>query len=220
MAVATFLVLATIAQRRRAKAPAQYYTQNRMVNGEDYNIVPYTTYADIVKVKSVNRYSSGISRYLDIVDPTGKYSSTNLFADDGVLYKQSFTESFNFTYSSKTDIEGVIYNTLYDILDKNDLKNYYYSKFGNIYSNTSTYTWSAVTSDSNMTTGYIKSELTGSPARVGPFTANDLPILEPPETIKEPVEFVASVELVKYKSLALTPNPLGIINPFFIAAIY
>ena len=54
------------------------------------------------------------------------YSNTNLFATDGVLYKEEYVSTTRFKYASRTDIEGVIYNTLYDILDKNDLKNYYY----------------------------------------------------------------------------------------------
>jgi len=39
----------------RTNAPQTYYTQNRMVTGEDYNIVPLTTNQEIIKVKSTNR---------------------------------------------------------------------------------------------------------------------------------------------------------------------
>ena len=42
--------LASIKQR----APTRYYTQNRMVNGEDYNNFPYTLYSSIIKSKSIN----------------------------------------------------------------------------------------------------------------------------------------------------------------------
>jgi hypothetical protein len=35
-----------------------------MVTGEDYNVLPYTTFNNILKVKAVNRTSSGVSRYL------------------------------------------------------------------------------------------------------------------------------------------------------------
>ena len=66
----------------KQRAPARYYTQNRMVNGEDYNNFPYTLYSTIIKSKAVNRSSIGTSRYLDLVDITGKYSSTNVFASD------------------------------------------------------------------------------------------------------------------------------------------
>jgi hypothetical protein len=70
----------------KLRAPSRYYTQNRMVNGEDYNNFPYTQYNSIIKSKSLNRSSVGVSRNLDLLDPTGKYSSTNSFAEDGALY--------------------------------------------------------------------------------------------------------------------------------------
>ena len=54
----------------RTNAPQTYYTQNRMITGEDYNIAPLTSNQEIVKVKSTNRISSGISRYFDLKDVT------------------------------------------------------------------------------------------------------------------------------------------------------
>jgi hypothetical protein len=45
--------LAEIKQR----APSRYYTQNRMVNGKDYNNFPYTLYSSIIKSKAINRSS-------------------------------------------------------------------------------------------------------------------------------------------------------------------
>jgi len=71
----------------KQRAPARYYTQNRMVNGEDYNNFPFTAYNSILKSKALNRASIGTSRYLDLVDGTGKYSSTNSFFSDGALYQ-------------------------------------------------------------------------------------------------------------------------------------
>jgi len=65
----------------RTRAPAIYYTQNRMVTGEDYQLAPLTSSQDILKVKSINRTSSGISRNFDIIDASGKYSNVNVFAD-------------------------------------------------------------------------------------------------------------------------------------------
>ena len=52
----------------RANAPSTYYTQNRMITGEDYNISPLAVNQEILKVKSVNRVSSGVSRYFDLID--------------------------------------------------------------------------------------------------------------------------------------------------------
>jgi len=78
----------TTAQQRepldeiKLRAPTRYYSQNRMVNGEDYNNFPYTLYSSIVKSKAINRSSIGVSKNLDLLDPTGKYSSTNSFGSD------------------------------------------------------------------------------------------------------------------------------------------
>ena len=62
----------------KANAPATYYTQNRLITAEDYNIGPLGISQDIIKTKSVNRVASGISRYYDLKDASGKYSNTSL----------------------------------------------------------------------------------------------------------------------------------------------
>ena len=113
----------------KANAPATFYTQNRMITGEDYNICPLSASQQVLKVKAINRASSGISRYFDLVDPTGKFSSTNLFATDGVIYKDVFSSSVKFSYTSKTDIQGIIYNTVSTILKKAGLRNFYYMNY-------------------------------------------------------------------------------------------
>jgi len=139
----------------KANAPQTYYTQNRMITGEDYNISPLSSSLQVAKVKSINRTSSGISRYFDLKDPTGKYSSTNLFADDGILYQENITAQTTFSYLTQSDIEGVINTTIYNIFNTPDLRNFYYSNYVNYYSNTTTVVWNSVTVDSNQTTGYI-----------------------------------------------------------------
>jgi len=139
----------------KTRAPATYYTQNRMITAEDYNISPLSTSQEVVKVKAVNRSSSGISRYFDLVDPTGKYSKTNLFADDGIIYKEDYIDSFRFNYVTRTDIEAVIYNQLSEVLASPNLKNFYYSKFNKtIFSEE--LTWKTVTTDTNQSTGYVQ----------------------------------------------------------------
>ena len=110
----------------KQRAPQQYYTQNRMVTGEDYNILPYTSFSNIVKVQAVNRTSSGISRYLDIIDGTGRYSSTDIFADDGVLYRENFLKTFTFRFDNYNDIQKLISGQLRDILTSPETLHYYY----------------------------------------------------------------------------------------------
>ena len=110
----------------RTKAPQQYYTQNRMVTAEDYNILPYTTFSNILKLKAVNRTSSGVSRYLDVIDSTGKYSSTNIFAEDGIIYKENYEETEVFQFTSSTEVNAIVRNTLKPLISSVPTKHLYY----------------------------------------------------------------------------------------------
>ena len=168
----------------KTNAPQTYYTQNRMITGEDYNISPLSANLQIAKVKSINRTSSGISRYFDLIDPTGKYSTTTLFADDGIIYRDAYTAAVNFTYVTQTDIEGVIYNTLYDILNSADLKNFYYSNFLDYLSVSLNVAWYTITTDSNSVSGYIGSVFDGTPYKIGSYTSTDLQYVTPGALIK------------------------------------
>ena len=62
-----------------------YYTQDRMVNGEDYNVYPLQN-SEAARIKSVNRSYSGFNRHIDINDPTGQSQNVNMFGEDGLLY--------------------------------------------------------------------------------------------------------------------------------------
>ena len=168
----------------KSNAPATYYTQNRMITGEDYNISPLAVNQQVIKVKAVNRSSSGISRYFDLVDPTGKYSKTNLFADDGALYKQEYTDSFRFSYTTQTDIEAVIYNQLLETLKSKQLRDYYYSKFTAKTVGDENVSWFNKTTDVNQSTGYIRNEA-NVPFKLGSYTSTSL-------------RFVTSGALVKF----------------------
>jgi hypothetical protein len=141
----------------KSNAPATYYTQNRMITGEDYNICPLSVSQQVLKVKAINRASSGISRYFDLVDPTGKYSSTNLFADDGVIYREDYSSSVKFSYNTRTDIEGIITNVLSSVLTSSDLRNFYYQKYTNyaVLGSSLNVTWYNQTSDVVSSTGYF-----------------------------------------------------------------
>ena len=165
----------------KTKAPATYYTQNRMITAEDYNISPLSVSQDVAKIKTINRTSSGISRYFDLNDPTGKYSSTNLFADDGIIYKEEYEDSFRFNYVGKTDIEAIIYNQVLGIIKDINIRNFYYDKFGKISITADNYTWNQVTQDTNQSTGYFKNQLN---LIVGYSSGNDLKHLEPGALLK------------------------------------
>lgn len=148
----------------RQKAPQQYYTQDRMVTGEDYNILPYTLFSNVLKVKAVNRTSSGISRYLDVIDTTGKYSSTNIFAQDGILYQDPFVNTFSFDYATKNDIYKAIYNQIVPITSAKETLQFFYNTYPLI--TISNAYWHLSTEIANGSTGYLY-DSTGKILQVG-----------------------------------------------------
>ena len=168
----------------KANASATYYTQNRMITAEDYNISPLSVNQQVAKIKSVNRTSSGISRYFDLKDPTGKYSSTNLFGNDGVIFQESYTLPIKFKYATKVDIEGIIYNKIIDIIKNADLRNFYYSNFINFLSTSLNIVWYNKTTDTTSSTGYVGELNDIRPYPVGSFTSTDLKYLTANSLVK------------------------------------
>lgn len=164
-------------------APATYYTQNRLITAEDYNIGPLSISQDIIKVKSVNRISSGISRYYDILDATGKYSSTSLFGTDGILYKETREEKTSFDFLTRTDIEGIIENQVTNILENKNLKNFYLDNYPKQVYTELNLTYNQITSDTNRSTGYIE-DASNIRYQVGSFTEAPLRFLEPGAMVK------------------------------------
>jgi len=144
----------TIADIKR-RAPARYYTQNRMVNGEDYNNFPFTQFSSIIKSKAVNRSNIGTSRYLDLVDPTGKYSSINTFGGDGLFYEEFSESAFGFTFVDKNDIENVIRNRVEPVLASRPMLHFYYDQFVRKDLDIFNMNWNRSTSLVNETTGYF-----------------------------------------------------------------
>jgi hypothetical protein len=165
----------------RQKAPQQYYTQNRIVTAEDYNIFPFTAFSNIVKVKAVNRTSSGISRYLDVIDSTGKYSSTNIYGEDGWLYADENIRNFNFGFTSNNDIIRVIRGNVSQVLADKELLNFYYEKFTR-FTPTDLY-WIQSSVGTNLTTGYFADSV-NSPQQVGSFVASNRQYIQPGALIK------------------------------------
>ena len=153
----------------KQRAPARYYTQNRMVNGEDYNLFPYTAYNSIIKSKALNRASIGTSRYLDLVDNTGKYSSTNTFGSDGALWENNILPTILFSWINRNEIADVITNQVQPQLTEATVKQFYYANFPRKNANTgdtALSTWSQSTTVANETTGYFKNAA-GTPISVG-----------------------------------------------------
>ena len=159
----------TVSEIKRL-APQSFYTNNRMITPEDYQITPLVENPSIAKAKSQVRTSSGISRFLDIVDPTGVYSQTDIFSDDGMLYRQEENNSFDFQFSSRSDIQQMINTTLTDVFKSDELRQFYYKNYTRI-SSGGTRTWNRSTATTNRVSGYF---LDTNPLSVGTQSTTNL----------------------------------------------
>jgi len=165
----------------RENAPQTYYSQNRMITAEDYNIVPLSASQEIVKIKSVNRTASGISRAKDIIDPTGAYSQVSTIADDGILYREETSPTFTFTFSNKTDILNTL-NTLVEAKLKNAYsRQFYYLKYTTKDITPLGATWVSTTTGTNTNTGYFNAS---GPMVVGEYSTNNLQYVKAGSLIK------------------------------------
>jgi hypothetical protein len=139
----------------QSKAPQVYYTQNRMITGEDYNISPLIAGTDILKIKSINRISSGLSKYFDISDVSGKYSKTNIFATDGILFKEEKENIFEFEFTSKNQILSVIKNNLNPIIISKQMQSFYLEKYDRINLSNLNTIWNNINTLPNESRGYF-----------------------------------------------------------------
>ena len=170
----------------KQRAPARYYTQNRMVNGEDYNLFPFTLYNSIIKSKALNRASIGTSRYLDLVDNTGKYSSTNTFSSDGAMWEQDVLPTVLFSWTNRNEIADIIANSVQPALAGATFKQFYYANFPRIDVNTggtALSSWHQSTTLANETTGYFENAL-GAPVMLGDYSSTAFKYVVPRSLIK------------------------------------
>jgi hypothetical protein len=75
----------------RATAPSVYYSQDRMVNGQDYNSFMLQD-SSILKLQTLNRTFIGDSKYISWHDPSTTYENVKIFGNDGALYFQEKIE--------------------------------------------------------------------------------------------------------------------------------
>jgi len=162
-------------QSIKTKAPQVYYTQNRMITGEDYNIAPLAAGPDILKLKAINRVSSGISKYFDINDVSGSYSSTNLFGLDGIIYQDEAEQFFEFEPTNRNQIFSVIKNQLAPVIASPEVRSFYVDKYTRF--SLTSITWTEVNKTPNQSRGYISSS--SGPLSVGEFTATTLKYIKP-----------------------------------------
>ena len=166
----------------QTKAPQAYYLQNRMITGEDYNIGPLTAGSDILKVKSINRISSGLSKYFDIADVSGRYSNTNIFATDGLLYKELKEEFFEFEFSSRNQVLSVIKNQLAPIVAQPNLRSFYFDNYERASITSLSLTWVEVNKTPGQSRGYFKNS--SGPQSVGLYSDSNLKYVEAGASVK------------------------------------
>lgn len=189
LTVSTALSRETIDEIKQ-RAPTRYYTQNRMVNGEDYSNFPYTLYSSIIKSKAINRTSVGISKNLDLLDPTGKYSSTNSFGSDGALYQVTTDGFLKLTINNTSDIIAFLTSTLASALAENRTNQYYIENYDRYLLSTDivpgTVFWQTSSVESASETGYFYN-ISGAakvPLKLGTFTTDSTKYLTPGALVK------------------------------------
>lgn len=156
----------------KLRASQVYYTQDRMVNGEDYNIFPLQS-SQALKVKAVNRIYSGQSRYLDINDPTGTYQDTNILADDGILYWELTYNRQETAISPSQSSIVVAANNIQPMINgsngleviANELRDFFYAYYPAVTPSSSI--WKLAKSSTNSSTGYF--EQNNTPLQLADF---------------------------------------------------
>jgi len=165
----------------KEKASQVYYSQNRMITAEDYQVVPLSASQEIVKVRSVNRSASGISRAKEILDPTGAYSNVSVFAEDGILYREESVQQFTFTFNNRSDIQSTIDTSVEAKLKEAYARQFYYLKYGTKDASTLSATWNSTTTSTNTNTGYFTS---GGPLVIGDSATSNMKFVKPGALVK------------------------------------
>lgn len=171
-------------------APQLYYTQDRMVNGEDYNLFPLQD-GRILKTNAINRVYSGQSRYLDINDPTGSYNDLNIFGTDGILYNEEDLNMKEVQFSVGTNPLAIVNSYIQPLVNGSynnqthalELKNFFYYNYPRT-DIPDGYTWKTITSSTKSCTGAIYSG-TGSSALKAVQVGDAASALSPFRQIKQ-----------------------------------
>lgn len=104
----------------RRVAPSVYYTQDRMVNAQDYNTFMLQD-PSIAKLRAVNRTFAGDSKYIPWHDPSETYENVKIFGNDLRLYYEEGEESR--TVPATVDVEDVIDSFVEPLLSTSDFSN-------------------------------------------------------------------------------------------------
>ena len=113
----------------RRIAPRSYYAQDRMVNAQDYNVLPLSLGSNIVsKVKAVNTTYAGNSRYFEMDDVTGHHSNISITGTDGSVYMDDDAVTMNLRFNRQNgNATDFIRNEIAKAIRHPSLVNLFYS---------------------------------------------------------------------------------------------
>lgn len=115
----------------KTRAPQTYYTQNRMVNNEDYNVFPLTFGNEIQKLRAINRTHSGHSRYIPLRDPTGFHDGITVLGEDGAIYNEVKNQRSKLELTATLTGEVAVQASfaLQDAISNSQFENFFYSEY-------------------------------------------------------------------------------------------
>jgi len=114
----------------RRIAPRSYYSQDRMVNAQDYNVYPLSLGNNVItKLKSVNTSFAGNSRFYEMDDVLGHHSNLSVTGSDGSLFVEDEAVSIPLSYNKlQGKSDNFIRNELTKALKHPSLLNSYFHK--------------------------------------------------------------------------------------------
>ena len=121
----------------KERASQVFYTQNRMVSAQDYNVFPASQSNNVKKIKAINKTHAGHSRYIDINDPTGTYHNVDTFADDAYLYVNDSRTTDTVVVNSVTPALEIVSSTIPAKLKELQVNNFVYYDMRNAWTNSS-----------------------------------------------------------------------------------
>lgn len=163
----------------KERAPQAFYSQDRMVSAQDYQVLPLAKSTNIKKLKVTNKTHAGHSRYIDITDPTSTFQTTTVIAEDGALYKDGLTNTSELIIDLNNTAEEQIEKVLPTYLKNLELNDFVYADYRDLWLlkqpnkyNLSLYniTWNTLPKTSSNDTGYLTETVTQ------PGTISDLNI--------------------------------------------
>ena len=122
----------------KQRAPQAFYTQNRMVSAQDYQVFPYSQSTNITKLKAINKTHAGHSRYIDINDPTGTYQNLDTFAQDGALYSEIKSSTGVIRVTDNNTVQEVLQYDIPLLLKDTKLTNFTYNEMREVWSDLTT----------------------------------------------------------------------------------